>query len=85
MAGPLVSEPSGATLRRLTVVLLVAAGILHFAQVGVHLAEGWHVAGFFVAVGTGQVALGLWLLRRRRSPWLWVGIIGSSAVIAVSS
>jgi hypothetical protein len=80
---PMHSEPTGATLRWLAVPLLVAAGILHLAQVGVHLAEGWHVAGFFVAVGIAQVAGGLWLLRPTRPIWVWVGIIGSAAVIVV--
>lgn len=67
----------------LAVLFLVAAGILHLAQVGVHLAEGWLVAGFFVTVGIAQVAGGLWLLRSRRPMWLWLAIAGSAAVIAV--
>ena len=82
-ADPAVEEPSGGWLRMLAVLLLLAAGTLHLAQVGVHVEEGWYVAGFFVAVGVTQLAGGLWLLRRRRPVWLWIGVVGSAAVIAV--
>ena len=78
-----VSEPTGALLRWLAVLLLVAAGVLHLIQVGVHVEEGWYVAGFFVAVGIAQLAGGLWLLQPRRPMWLWIGIVGSAAVVAV--
>jgi len=80
---PLVEEPIGSWLRRLGALLMLAAGILHLAQIGVHVEEGWHVAGFFATVGAAQVVGGLWLLPRRRARWVWIGSIGSALVIAV--
>jgi len=80
---PLGEEPIGAWLRRLGALLMLAAGILHLAQIGVHVEEGWHVAGFFVMVGAAQIAGGVWLLRRRRPRWMWIASIGSALVIAV--
>lgn len=78
-----ISEPAGPTLRWLAVLMLVAAGILHLAQVEGHFAEGWHVASFFVGVGVAQFAGGVWLLRPRPATWVWVGIVGSAVVITV--
>jgi hypothetical protein len=76
-------EPIGGWLRDLGALLALAAGVVHLAQIGVHLEEGWHVAGFFAVTGATQLAVGLWLLRPRRPIWLWITIIGSAAVIAV--
>jgi hypothetical protein len=56
---------------------------VHLGQVGVHLAEGWAIAGFFVVVGIIQVAAAGLLVRQRPRAWLWFGIIGSAAVIGV--
>jgi hypothetical protein len=79
----LEEEPIGGWLRVLGAVLAFAAGVLHLAQIGVHLEEGWHIAGFFAATGLVQVGVSLWLMRPRRRVWLWITIIGSAAVIAV--
>ena len=70
-------------LRRMAALLVLASGLVHVGQVGVHLAEGWLIAGFFVVVGAAQVAAAGLLLRARPRTWLWFGIGGSAAVIAV--
>lgn len=62
---------------------MLIAGAVHLGQVGVHLAEGWPIAGFFIAVGVIQVGAAVLLLRPRARPWFWFGIVGSAAVIAV--
>jgi len=76
-------ERNGGWLRVLGALLVLAAGVLHLAQIDVHLEEGWHVAGFFAATGVGQLTGGAWLLRPRRPVWLWITIIASAGVIAV--
>ncbi len=71
-------------LRGLASGMALAAGAIHVAQVGVHLNAGWAIAGFFLVVGTVQViAAGLLLLRAWPAIWLWFGIVGSAAVIAI--
>jgi len=75
--------PAQPWLRAVTALLALLAGLVHLGQVGVHLGEGWLIAGFFVVVGVIQlVAAGL-LLRPRPRAWLWFGIAGSAAVIGV--
>jgi hypothetical protein len=67
----------------LAAVLALTAGAEHLGQVGVHLAEGWPIAGFFVVVGVIQVAAAGLLLRPRLRPWFWFGIGGSATVIGI--
>src|SRR5919109_2488356 len=76
-------ESIGPWLRVLGALLTLAAGVVHLAQIGVHLEEGWHVAGFFAATGVAQLAVGIWLLRPRPRAWLWLTIGGSAAVIVI--
>jgi hypothetical protein len=76
-------SPRGPWLRGIAAVTAPAAGAIHLAQVGVHLEEGWIFAGFFLVVGTIQVIAGVLLLRAWPAIWLWFGIVGSSAVIAI--
>lgn len=64
-------------------MLALTAGAVHLGQVGIHLAEGWPIAGFFLLVGVIQVAAGGLLLRSRPRPWFWLGIAGSATVIVV--
>ena len=79
-----VSEtPAQPGLRALAASLALTAGAVHVGQVGVHLAEGWLIAGFFAVVGVVQVAAAALLLRPRPRPWFWFGIAGSAAVIGV--
>lgn len=75
--------PVGGSLRVVGALLTMAAGVLHLAQIGVHLGEGWHVAGFFAATGVAQLGVGLWLLRPRARAWLWMLIVGSATVLAL--
>lgn len=81
MAHP--ETPTQPWLRGVAALLILAAGAVHLGQVGVHLAEGWPIAGFFVVVGIFQVVGAGLLLRPRPRAWLWFGIVGSAAVIGV--
>ena len=75
-----IREPA---LRFLAGVGLLAAGIIHLAQVWVHADEGVLFWGFFLVVGALQVAAAVALVRARRTRWYWIGIAGSSATIAI--
>jgi hypothetical protein len=75
--------PGQPWLRAVAALLALAAGAVHLGQVGVHLAEGWPIAGFFVVVGTLQIGAAGLLLRQRPRAWVWFGIAGSAAVIGV--
>ncbi|MEX2136731.1 MAG: hypothetical protein WEB29_07215 [Chloroflexota bacterium] len=75
--------PAQPWLRALAAVLALTAGAVHLGQVGVHLAEGWPIAGFFLVVGVIQVAAAGLLFRPRPRSWFWVGIAASAAVIGV--
>jgi len=45
-------EPvEGPWLRGIASVMALAAGVIHLAQVGIHLAEGWMFVAFFMVVG----------------------------------
>lgn len=79
----LPETPGQPWLRGLAAVLALTAGAVHLGQVGVHLAEGWWIAGFFVVVGVIQVAAAGLLLRPRPRPWFWFGIVASATVIGV--
>lgn len=72
----------GPWLRSLAAIGFLAAGLIHLAQVAVHLAEGLVFAGFFVLVGGLQVGAAVALVRARRPRWYWLGIAGSGATIA---
>lgn len=81
MAHP--ETPGQPWLRAVAALLVLTGGAVHLGQVGVHLAEGWPIAGFFVVVGVIQVGAAGFLLRPRPRAWLWFGIAGSAAVIGV--
>lgn len=70
-------------LRRFAALLALAAGAVHLGQVGVHLEEGWQIAGFFVVVGVIQVFAAVLLLRPRPRSWFWFGIAGSAIIIGI--
>lgn len=70
-------------LRYFAALLALAAGAVHLGQVGVHVEEGWQIAGFFVVVGVMQVFAAVLLLRPRPRTWFWFGIAGSAMVIAL--
>jgi hypothetical protein len=76
-------SPAQSLLRTLAAPLALIAGAVHLGQVGVHLAEGWPIAGFFIVVGVIQVGAAVLLLRPRARHWFWFGIVGSAAVIAL--
>ena len=68
--------------------LALAAGVLHLAQIGPHADEDPLFGVFFAAVGSLQIAGGLYLLRpfgprALRVFVAWLGIVGSLATIAV--
>jgi hypothetical protein len=65
------------------VVLVLAAGAVHLAQVGVHFDEGWPIAAFFLVAGICQVTGAALLLQPRPSAWFWLGIAGSAALISL--
>lgn len=73
----------GPWLRSLAAVGVLAAGIIHVAQVALHLAEDVHFGAFFVVVGGLQLAAALALVRACRPAWYWLGIAGSVATIGV--
>lgn len=77
-------EPiDGAWLRGLAAVMFLASGVIHVAQIGVHLAEGWPIVGFFLVVGVAQLAAAPVLVVSRIPFWSWVGIAGSGVIIAI--
>lgn len=73
----------GPWLRSLAAIGFLAAGLIHLAQVALHLDEGLVFAGFFVLVGTLQLGAAVVLVRARRPRWYWLGIAGSGATIAI--
>ena len=73
----------GSWLRSLAAVGFLAAGLIHLAQVAVHLDEGLVFAGFFVLVGTLQIGAAVALVRARGPRWYWLGIAGSGVTIAI--
>ncbi len=76
--------PRGPWLRALAAALTLSAGLIHLAQISVHLAESWMFAVFFVGVGIIQVvAAGLVLLRPWPRIWFVLGIVGSGLTIAI--
>ncbi len=70
-------------LRSFAALLALAAGAVHLGQVGVHLEEGWPMAGFFLVVGVVQLIAAVLLVRRRARAWFWFGVAGSAIVIAI--
>lgn len=70
-------------LRSFAALLALAAGAVHLGQVGVHIEEGWPIAGFFLVTGVIQVGAAVLLLRPRPRAWFWLGIAGSAIVIAI--
>ena len=77
-------EPGeGAWLRGIAAVMALAAGVIHLAQVGIHTAQGWMFAAFFIVVGVVQLAAALLLLVPRPVGWFWFGIGGTGLIIAM--
>jgi len=77
-------EPiEGRWLRGIVSVMALVAGIIHLAQVGIHVAESWMFVAFFVVVGLVQVAAALLLLVPRPVSWIWFGIGGSGLIIGL--
>lgn len=70
-------------LRSFAALLALAAGAVHLGQVGVHLEEGWPIAGFFLVNGVIQLSAAALLLQPRPRAWFWVGIAGSALVILI--
>ena len=70
-------------LRSFAALLALAAGAVHLGQVGVHIEEGWPIAGFFLVTGDIQLAAAALLLRPRPRAWFWLGIAGSAIVVAI--
>ncbi len=78
------SEPTnGPWLRGMAAITALGAGLIHIGVVKEHLSEGWFVAGFFIVVGLIQLTAAGLLLRPRPALWLWLGILGSAAVIGI--
>jgi hypothetical protein len=75
--------PRGQWLRGMAAVMAAAAGVIHLAQIGPHLEEGWAFAGFFLIVGSIQVVAAALLVRPRPAAWLGAGLVGSGAVIVI--
>lgn len=74
----------GPWLRALAAAPTLSAGIIHLAQVSIHLAEGWLFAVFFLGLGLIQlVAAGLLLLRPWARFWFVLGIAGSGLTIVI--
>lgn len=73
----------GPWLRSLAAIGFLAGGIIHLAQVALHLDEGLVFGGFFVLVGALQLGGAVALVRARRPRWYWLGIAGSGATIAI--
>lgn len=73
----------GPCLRFLAAVGFLAAGIIHVAQVAIHLNEDVRFGAFFVVVGGLQLTAALALVRARRPAWYWLGIAGSVATIGI--
>lgn len=79
-----VAEAAGQPrLRVLAALLVLSAGAVHLGQVGVHLEQGWPIAGFFVVVGSAQVGASALLIRPRARSWFWFGIAGSATVVGI--
>ncbi|MBA2633382.1 MAG: hypothetical protein H0U86_10355, partial [Chloroflexi bacterium] len=73
----------GPWLRGIASVMALAAGVMHLAQIGPHLEEGWTFAAFFLVVGVVQVVAAALLLRAWPAAWFWFGLAGSAAVIGI--
>jgi len=78
-----VETASQPWLRSFAALLALAAGAVHLGQVGVHLEEGWPIAGFFLVTGVIQLGAAVLLLQPRPRAWFWFGIAGSAIVIAI--
>jgi hypothetical protein len=63
--------------------LSVGAAAIHFAVVFEHFAEYDLYGVFFLAISWAQLIWPAVLLWRPSRPWLWLGIAGNAAVIAV--
>lgn len=81
--GAVSEDPHGPWLRSIAAVGFLAAGLIHLAQVALHLAEGLVFAGFFALVGGLQVGAAVALVRARRPRWYWLGSAGSAATVAI--
>lgn len=74
----------GRWLRGIAAVMASAAGVIHLAQIGPHLENGWAIAAFFGIVGIVQFVAAALLLRRPwPAAWCWMGVVGSTAVIGM--
>jgi hypothetical protein len=63
--------------------LSVGAAAIHFAVVFEHFAEYTLYGVFFLVISWAQLIWPVVLLWRPSRPWLWLGIAGNAAVIAV--
>lgn len=63
--------------------LSAGAAAIHFAVVFEHFAEYALYGAFFLVISWAQVIWPAVLLWRPSRPWLWLGIAGNAAVIAV--
>jgi len=63
--------------------LAVGAGSIHIAAGIEHLHDYALHSAFFWLLAAGQIGLGVALYRSPHSRWLWLGAIGSVAVVAL--
>jgi hypothetical protein len=81
---PYDPEPTnGPWLRGIAAITALGAGLIHIGVLKEHLSDGWMVAGFFIVVALIQLTAAGLLLRPRPALWLWLGILGSAAVIGI--
>jgi hypothetical protein len=72
----------GRSVRNALALLSLGAAGIHFAFIGVHLAEDWAHGAFFAIVAWAQLAWAAAIVLRPSRPLLRAGALGSGAVIA---
>jgi hypothetical protein len=72
----------GRSLRNALALLSLGAAGIHFAFIGVHLAEDWAHGAFFAIVAWAQLAWAAAIVLRPSRPLLRAGALGNGAVIA---
>ncbi|MGH2462445.1 MAG: hypothetical protein ACRDFZ_02320 [Candidatus Limnocylindria bacterium] len=78
-----VEDARGPWLRGVAAILSLAAGVIHLAQVAVHINESPPFPAFFISVGLIQLGAAVLLLAPRPRAWYWFGIAGSAAIIGI--